>query len=169
LASEVTLVPANGVALQGGQITVDVRIGHVGYLAGYSFRLWFDPTMLQVVDSDPVAPGTQAADGDIFATKQSVDITSVDNATGRIDYSSFLVGINDSVTIPAPRTAALAKITFQLVGTGASQLEFDLSGQTTNLSDRHADPIACNWVDGQVTAVAATDHLYVPLVAKNRR
>ena len=167
LATEINIVPAEE-TIVGCHITVDIRIGHVGYLAGYQYKLQFDPTILQVVDSDAYMPGVQIGGADVFAGRQRYEVNNVDNVNGEVVVGEALVGARDSVTIPAPNTASLGKITFRVLGPGTSALEFDPSA-ITRLSDRDGMPIEAQWHDGELTATRACEHLHIPLVANGWR
>lgn len=157
------------VGLVGGNIKANVRIGHVGYLFGYQFTLHFDPDVLQVEDAVPSLPGVQIGDGDVFDGKPLSKVETVDNGTGEIVFSNFLVGPGDFVTITAPNTALLAEITFKVVGPGTSPLSFDQTEGTNALSNRDALPITSEWTDGSVQGVVPREKLYVPLVASDWR
>lgn len=168
LATEINIVPDEA-TIVGCHITVDIRIGHVGYLAGYGYKLRFDPTVLEVVDSDAQTSGVQIAGGDVFGSKPNAEAqNNANNVSGEVEFAGMLIGARDSVTIPAPNTASLGKITFRVVGPGTSALQFDPSA-ITRLSDRDGMPIEAQWHDGELTATRSCEHLYIPLVANGWR
>jgi len=157
------------VGLVGGNIKANVRIGHVGYLTGYQFTLHFDPDVLQAEDSVPAQAGVQIGHGDVFEGRNFSIVQTVDNGTGEIVFSNFLVGPGNFVTITAPNTALLAQVTFRIVGPGNSQLMFDSTPGVNAVSGRDLLPIESEWTDGSVQGVVPREKLYIPLVASDWR
>jgi len=148
-------------------VTVDVQVEHVIGLFGASYRLTFDPQVLQVVDADPTKPGVQVQGGEIF-TEDAWENSIVDNTTGVITYTaSFMTKEKEF----RAQEALLSRITFLMKGTGVSHLEFDLSGDWTHLS-RNPDKvppwdtpeIPTTWHDAMLTAAGPCRQLLLPLV-----
>ena len=146
--SRVVVSPANQSIPQGSTTSVDLRIEGVSNLYGADVRLRFDPMVLQVVDDDPIRPGTQIQPGDFPDTSQGyVVLNSADNSTGEVNYAMTL--LNPSP--PVSGSGVLARITFQGVSQGSSSVDF----VNVLLSEKTPQPIKVGWQNGSVIVTGA--------------
>lgn len=133
----------------GNSITLDLWVRDVPALAGEGLYLRFDPTLLQVVDADPVTPGVQIALGSFF-TPNYTQINSVDNAAGLISLACT------RLYAPYPSgSGILAHITFQAVGAGTAQVAFRTTPpEATELTAPDGLQYALTLTNGIVEVVA---------------
>lgn len=104
---------------QGQATTFDVMVFNVSNLCGYELHLGFDPSVLQVVDMDPVRTGINIAPGD-FVSPDFVPLNESSNITGTVSIGVIQVGRD-----PQSGDGRLASVMFDAVGMGDSALRFD--------------------------------------------
>ena len=130
----------------GNTVNADLRIENVESLYGADVYLRFDPTRLEVQDTDPISPGVQIQPGSFLdAGQERVILNSADNLSGEIRYVASLQG-------PAPPVSGsgiLASITFKGIAEGDSSLILD----TVSLADDQSNPIAVRRGDGAISVV----------------
>lgn len=96
-------------------LTVDLYVENAANLYGADVRFLFDPTVAQVVDVDPFAPGVQIQPLADLLTPGFVIRRDADNASGLIWYA--MTQLNPSP--PVTGSGALARVTFQPLSTAA--------------------------------------------------
>lgn len=154
----VAITPAS-VELQCGETqVVDIRINDVTDLYGADVRVTYDPSVVEVVDANPTAPGVQIEPGDrpdVSGGQGLVQVNSVDVDTGTISYAAIRLN-------PAPAQSGngvIASVTFRGKADGTSPVTL----VSVVLSDESALPIDSIPVNGQIevtcdgTAVPPTD------------
>lgn len=141
----VSIQPATQSLKVGDTTTVEVRIDNVDNLFGVDLRLGFDPSVVTVVDSNPLVPGEQIEPGpflDISEGKGFVVDNSADNTAGTITYIATLL----SPTSPVAGSGALIRITFEGVAEGSSPITLE----SVLLSDAKAEQIPATSQDGSI-------------------
>lgn len=79
--SQITLSP-------GSKTLIEIRIDDAEDLFGYEIHLEFDPSSIQIVDSQPDSSGVQVNHGDVFDFEESFVVDNqVDNEEGTIVYA----------------------------------------------------------------------------------
>lgn len=142
----VSIQPAAQTIQVGETTTVDVQIQNVDNLFGIDLRLTFDPSIVNVVDSNPLVPGEQVEPGaflDISEGKGFVVDNSADNTTGEIAYIATLL----SPASPVSGSGTLIRITFEGVAEGTSPVTLE----SVLLSDAKAEQIPATTEDGSIT------------------
>lgn len=91
------------------------------------YKLHFNPTILQVVDSNAGVSGVQIAPGNLLP---NTAINSVDNTAGTVQFSQSTSG-GSSFT----GSGVLATITFRGIATGTSSITFDFTAGSTSDSN----------------------------------
>ena len=112
------------------------------------FKLKYDPTLLEVQDSDQQKAGIQIKDGDLFEVILST--TPVDKNTGTIQYSKIALSENKYYTTSG-QPGKLATIDFKALKAGSATVRFDTTtsnGLQTTKVYRSSDE---SQVLGQVT------------------
>lgn len=147
----VSIQPATQTINVGDTTTVDVQIANVSDLFGVDLRLSFDPSIVKVVDSNPLVPGDQVEPGaflDISGGKGFVVENSADNAAGTISYAATLL----SPASPVSGSGPLIRITFE----GVSEGESAITLESVLLSDAKAQAIQATKQDGSITVREVT-------------
>jgi hypothetical protein len=145
-ATVVSIQPPAQTINVGDTTTVDVQIDNVPDLFGVDLRLSFDPSIVKVVDSNPLVPGDQIEPGpflDISGGKGFIVENSADNAAGTIIYAATLLS-------PAPAvngSGVLIRITFEGLAEGTSQIKLD----SVLLSDPKAEEVPATKQDGAIS------------------
>jgi len=93
-------------------VTIDVDSGGQK-LSSYSLKIQYDPSLLQVQDSDPNTPGLQINFLDTVFTQQ----------TNTVNQSSGSIVIAAQSTIPTALSGTIAKISFIGTKTGTDQIQ----------------------------------------------
>jgi parallel beta-helix repeat protein len=137
--------PANSTVGVSNTVTVDVMVGDIENLYGAQVALTFDPTLVEVVDADSSAPGTQIEKGS-FPVPDYVIVNLADNSAGTIDYAVSLQGAKPGVN----GSGVLARITFHGLSDGVSYVAFTGS----ILSDPQSVAIDHSTQDGQVEVLS---------------
>ncbi len=138
----VSLSPANGSVDLGHTIKVSIRLDNVSDLYGAEVHLTFDPTLLEVVDTDDQAAGVQIAAG-TFLAADFVAQNAADNTAGKIDFAISQMPPHDPVT----GSGTLAEITFQGKGVGTSDIAFT----AVLLSDQDGNSLGAGSQDGTLS------------------
>lgn len=126
----------------GSDIQVPISIKNVDGLYGYDLTLTFNPKLLQIQDSDPAAPGVQAALGS-FLDPGLVLFNSADNTQGTLRFA--MSQYNPSVAKSGE--GILLLVNFKGITLGDSVLTF--SG--VQLSSREGVAIAVQTMDSTVS------------------
>lgn len=136
------LSPSN-VSLEVGEMaTVQVWADGVGGVNSLSLEVSFDPLLVQVVDSDPVAEGIQAAPGDLMALV--LDNTVEGN---RLVYSAAV-----QPGTPARDAGILVSLPLRAVAPGTTSLRME----QVAAQDEAGNPISVTpLADGAVTITGA--------------
>jgi hypothetical protein len=145
----------------GEIVELEIAVQDVTDLYAAQVKLTFDPSLVQVQDTDPrpSAPGVQIRPGDFLDPHQFVLVNEADNATGEIEFA---------VTQLRPAEArsgsgVLATVTLQAVGQGTSPVQWM---EVRLLDDTDNSPeIPTGTQDGQVM-VEGRQYLYLPLVLR---
>ena len=96
-------------------------MSNVSELSAFSFKLRFNPDIVQVIDADPGQEGVQITLGESFSSKgHFVAVNKVDNASGLVDFAVTLIGagpLNGNITLAeinwAPQQAGSSALTFE--------------------------------------------------------
>jgi fibronectin type 3 domain-containing protein len=111
-------------------------------------KLRFNPSVLQVVDSDANTSGVQISAGSLMPL---TILNSVDNTAGTVQFSQLA-----SPGSTYSGTGTLATITFRVVSAGSSSLNFDFtlgSGSDTNIAGLGGD-LLLSVSNGSYTGIA---------------
>ncbi len=149
----VRIEPISQMVGVGVTTTADIRIENVTNLYGAQVNLTFDPSILQVVDSNPGQPGVQIQEGtfpDPSSGAGSV-VQSVDNVAGTITYAVTLI----SPAPPVSGSGVLATIVFTGTSTGTSNIHFT----SAQLVDNLVQPIPSTTQDGSIEVVLTLSSL----------
>lgn len=116
---------------QTGQMAVDVA--NITGLFGVELQLSYDPAIIEVVDADPGAPGTQVAPGAVFAGVEIFDVEN-ETASGQIKFSAT----RTAPTPPFDGTGSIIQITWRGKAVGQSTVTLD----TVKLANTDGQPIS---------------------------
>lgn len=111
--------PATG--KMGRPVAVDIVVNDIVDLYGLDVAASFDPTMLQIVDADPLAPGIQVQPLFGFMNPGFVNSPNGDNSAGTIRF--FATQLYPA--LPVSGSGALFRVTFDPQQVGTSTLSFD--------------------------------------------
>jgi hypothetical protein len=156
LQASASISPTASTVSTGDQTVVEVWIDGVSNLYGGGFRIDFDPTVVNVVDSNPAQQGVQIESGS-WLKRQYEAANSVDHNYGRIDF--FVTQRYPAA--PLSGGGLLARIALAGVAPGTTPLHFD----TVQLVDASASEIPTLATDGTVTV--SSPYRYLPLVVRN--
>ena len=131
LGARMWLDPATLALAPGDVETLEIRVDSAVQVAGAEVHLTFDPALLEVVDADPSAEGTQIAHGD-FLDPDFVVQNVTDPASGTVDYA-----IACMLDKAASGDGVLARITFRTLAQGETLIT--ISGAL--LADAEGRPI----------------------------
>jgi hypothetical protein len=123
---------------QNFTVTVNLNTGGSPVNAVDIYRLRFNPSLLQVVDSDAGASGVQISPGSVLPNTVN---NTVDNTAGTIQFAQDAGGGSSSVNTGG----VIATITFRGVSSGTAAVTFDFSlGSTadTNVAYQGQDRLA---------------------------
>ncbi|MBC7264087.1 MAG: carboxypeptidase regulatory-like domain-containing protein [Chloroflexi bacterium] len=158
--ARVFLDPAWTRVEMGEFITINVKIENASNLYGTEFEIAFEPTVLQVVDSDAAVEGVQITPGpfvDLGPDQSYIGPNNADNAAGRI----LFVATRSGSAEPGQGDGTLASITFWVVNEGSSALTF----KRLALSDAEGGALDATASGGTVSAFAEA-WIYMPIVHK---
>jgi hypothetical protein len=148
----------------GETAEVQIWVQDVADLYAYRLQITFDPTVIQVQDTDPrpSAPGAQIIPGDLLdPMNQMVLVNEADNVTGAIDFA---------VTQTNPATGksgsgGLATIVFEAAALGQSPVHLL---EARLLDDSRPDPVEIQvGIQDGVVKVGFGQTVYLPLVLKS--
>lgn len=132
--------PAAQVGAGNSQV-IELRIENVTNLAGAEVQVQFNPAVLQVQDADPGQDGIQIEPGN-FPAPDFVASNVVSNTVGLLQYAVVQI----PPTQPVSGSGLLARITFQTLAAGTSDLIFTRA----DLASGEAQPIAVTRQSGQI-------------------
>ena len=138
----VSINPASQEISLGATGSTDVLVENVTDLYGFEFQITFDPTLVEVVDADPVRAGVQIQPGDFLSPDWLLE-NNVDNDNGTIAYA--LCQLNPS--LPQSGDGVLATITWRGKVMGTSPITFT----NVQLGAPGGVPIPATTQDGEVT------------------
>ena len=138
----VSIDPASQEVCLGTTATTDVLVENVTDLYGAAFEITFDPTLVEVVDADPVEAGVQIQPGGFLSPDWLLDNT-VDNDNGTIEYAVCQM----SPSLPQSGDGVLARITWRGKARGTSPIAFT----NVQLGAPGGVPIPASTQDGQIT------------------
>jgi len=121
--------------------TMDIRVENVAQLAGAEVHLTYDPTLLEVVDTDPSTQGAQITHGDFLSPDFVVQNVS-DPDAGTIDYAIACMPLDKAVS----GDGVLARITFRALAEGEGLVTI----RSILLADVHGQPIAVETSSGVI-------------------
>jgi hypothetical protein len=117
----VSVFPASNSIRVGETVESQIRLSNAKNFYGAEFFMTFDPSVLQVVDSNPAQDGVQIALGDLYPAGQSFQgVNQVFNATGQITF----VVTRHLPAAPVDGEGVLAVITWKAIDEGSSDLSF---------------------------------------------
>ena len=138
LTAQVNFDPSYLELSPGETVSVDIMIHNVTDLYGFELHLSFDPSVVQIVDRDPLKEGINVTPGD-FITPDFVPVNACSNITGTIDLS-----VTQVAREPHSGEGVLASITFMAVAPGDAAFHFEsvlLSNQDgLELESTQVDP-----------------------------
>ncbi len=138
----VSIAPASQEIFLESTGVTDVLVENVTDLYGSQFEITFDPTLVEVVDTDPIKTGVQIQPGDFLSPDWLLD-NIVDNDNGIIAYA--LSQMNPSP--PQSGDGVLATITWRGKAEGTSPIHFN----NVHLSAPGGVPITASAQDGEIT------------------
>jgi len=139
--ARIWLDPATLDLSPGSEGALDIRVESEVQLAGVEVHLKFDPALLEVVDVDTSAAGTQIAHGD-FLSPDFVVRNTVDPANGAVDYAIACIPPDKG----ASGSGVLARVTFRALAEGESLVP--VSGAL--LADVESQPVTVQTGSGVV-------------------
>jgi hypothetical protein len=154
----VQVLPAEATYDVGQEIDAEVWIEDVEGLYGAEIHLAFDPDHLQVLDADPVRPGTQVSPSDDLLSPDFVVRNEADNAAGTVWYA--VTQLNPSP--PVTGSGTLFGLTF--VTTSPGDTAVDVTDHV--LSDRNAEVLPAS-TTGAVYHIGGVRRVFLPLIADN--
>lgn len=125
----------------GNSQVIELRIENVANMAGAEIQVQFNPAVLQVQDADPGQDGAQIEPGS-FPAPDFVASNVVSNTVGLLQYAAVQI----PPTQPVSGSGLLARITFQTLAAGTSDLIFTRA----DLATGDARPIAVTRQSGQI-------------------
>ena len=128
-AARLELSPGSGNFAPGDIVTVDIRLDTSGasVTAADILNLNYDPSLLEVQDSDSGVSGVQIKGGTLLSTTNVFN--SVDSAKGIIRFSQTVpIGSGQSYR----GQGVLASVTFKVLGSGTTALQLDYTPGATN-------------------------------------
>jgi parallel beta-helix repeat protein len=140
-------------------ITIDVMASNVENLYGFQMQLDFDPSVVEVVDSNSLFPGVQIERG-TFPVPDEVFINRANNALGTIEYYASLQGDKPGVS----GSGVLARIVLHGLEVGTSELAF----VDAILSDPQSVEIPADIEGGVVDVVEAVGAVSGRVVLERR-
>ena len=157
LPAYVYLTPSSA-CRAGGTIDVVIKVGRVRDLYGVAYTLTFDPQVLRVVEGGVQQPLEDyifaGREGDVWESE-----VTIDNGAGKVSYVATLTGQEGE-----SGWGALSVITFEIIGRGTSDLQFDTMEDASVLSNSEAQPIDTMWYQGLIMAPQSCYELSLPLV-----
>lgn len=117
--SSVSVSPQTISASQGDVFNIDIIVDPAGSdIYGAQYKLYFDKNMLKATSQNQ---GTFLSHDDT----DTIEVTNnIDNAIGRIDYGETRIGDPETVG-GASEKGVLASITFEVIGSGTSELKLE--------------------------------------------
>ena len=153
--------PSGALVGVNGLVDVDLVISNVENLYGAEVSLSFDPTVVMVIDADPLMPGIQISPGE-FPWPDFVVSRTADNEAGTIRY----VVTQLSPRTPVSGRGVLATITFAGLKPGETGLDFG----DYILANVDGEEIETLPQDGVLTVTLVDPHpvyeVYLPLVVQ---
>jgi len=130
--ARILLAPETLALAPGGTAVLEIRVEEIYQLAGAEVHLVFGPSLLEVVDADPVAEGTQIDHGD-FLSPDYVVRNVADPSSGTIDYAIACMPLDKAVS----GSGTLARVTFYVLAEG----EVEVKIRSALLADVQSEPI----------------------------
>jgi hypothetical protein len=156
-SAQVHFEPAQITVGEGSTSAVSIRVEDVQKLYGLDIRLEFDPTVVEVVDSDESTEGVQVRPGDLLKLDFLVR-NSADNANGTVWFA--LAQMNPSEEVTGSGDAFV--VTFRGLRKGATS---PLKITYVKMSNRMGESIPANAEDGGVSVVEAASAPATPTAA----
>jgi LysM repeat protein len=144
--------PAAAQVATGTPQVIELRIENVTNLAGADVQVQFNPAVLQVQDADPEREGIQIEPGS-FPAPDFVATNAVSNTVGLLQYAVVQI----PPTQPVSGSGLVARITFQTIAEGTSDLIFTRA----DLASGEAQPIAVTRQSGQIV-VSGPGPIFTP-------
>ena len=149
--SSVSVSPQTISASQGDVFNIDIIVDPAGSdIYGAQYKLYFDKNMLKATSQNQ---GTFLSHDDT----DTIEVTNnIDNAIGRIDYGETRIGDPETVG-GASEKGVLASITFEVIGSGTSELKLEaiLADSSAQKIDAVVNSGTCN-VEGAGDASTST-------------
>ncbi len=101
------------------EVTVQILIEDIANLFGGSVQIDFDPSVIQVVDSDSSKDDIQIKPGN-YPIPSFVALNLVDNVNGFIDYAASQLGGDE----PSNGSGVILEVTFKGIANGSSEINF---------------------------------------------
>ena len=132
----------------GETLPVSVKIADIQNVYGFEMEFKFDPSVVQVVDADPNAPGVQLLPGD-FLSSDLIVRNSANNAAGAIQYA--VTQLNPSV----PKSGSGTLFTLNIeAGTAGKSGRIEVVKALFATRDGELIPVAAS--SGEVVVAAQT-------------
>ena len=146
IGASISFSPAAAVIQGCETIAVEVRVSDVNELYGADVKVTFDPSVLEVVDADPVEDGIQVQAGSFLAPGFVVH-DAADNTAGSLEYAVSQV----APSLPVNGSGVLFTIRFRAKSVAtASTLTFTLA----ELTDLDGLLLPVTLLDDMVTTLA---------------
>ncbi len=142
---EVSLVPSSSEVTLGNTFTVAINLANCTDVIGADVQVVFDPTKLQVVDSDALQAGVQIAPGSFIVGQIGANTANNTAGTVRFAVAKAAPGVDGAGT--------LATITFAAVGEGTATIGFPAT-YPVDLLDSAFDELAYTLTPAAVTLSA---------------
>jgi hypothetical protein len=104
--------------------TISIWVEDAVNVYSYYVRMYFDPSMVQILDADPNLPGVQVQDGDFFYRPQSITTANwVANPSGVMTYVNSFI----DPTVSISGSGRLLSFDLQAIAAGTSTINLTQS------------------------------------------
>jgi hypothetical protein len=152
----ITSIPSPINLYVGQTKTISIWVEDAADVNSYYVRLYFDPSLVQILDADPNSPGVQVQDGDFFYPPQSITTANwVDNSSGVVTYINFFI----EPTMSISGSGKLLSFDLQAIDIGTSTINMTQS----YLISPMGDILPTSILNPQIY-INAPLNLYLPIV-----
>lgn len=151
--SALTLVPED-------ESPIHIRIDNAEGLYGFEVHLEFDPTLIQVIDSDQDTPDVQVDHGDVFKVDKSFVVSNqVDNEQGTVVYAITQLAPSE----PVNGNGVLLSLNIQATALGESELTLSSvvlaseAGEALSVESQNGHIIVAQEIGETATSIPLTN------------